>query len=620
MPHATCLCFALLALIANFCIVGTAAPQQSTRPPATYARPMTANQIARQILPSVVYIEMEGSIGKPGCYGSGFFVTNKLVATNKHMLDCGGRGTVSVAGSRSTFPLSASWSDPQHDLALFRVAGANTQPLTLSTRDWPAVGDDIYVAGNPEGLEGTFSRGIVSGLRRSDGLIQFDAPISPGSSGGPVVDGRGQVVGVTVASVRQGQNLNFAVPAQYLRALLERARRAPSDNPRVPETSPRPAPPIAAPANSVNPVLRAWESNPDWRLYVSVVIGDTTVKDELKALLDVGLGVNERDRRGRTALHMATTLGQVELVRHLVARGADINAIDVEGRTPLMIAVSLGGFNSFKAMTSPWERFWTEPLCRVDADRTPTRHNEEVMQWFAMWQAERPMTLFLLEAGADVNAVTREGRTALDYAAMSGLTDFDELIRRTGRLRNELECALKLADAPALRGLKLGMSLREVTAHFRRFQVPETDACGRLNLDFNEARGALSGLALRPRELTGISRLRLTFVDERLAYIRVTYARESAVSNPQEFRAALSASLSLPGKWRATGSGDNWDHAHIVGCDGFKVMTGYLVGPYVELHDVEALRTLLRRKTDEEARQRREAEREQERRKRQFKP
>jgi hypothetical protein len=64
----------------------------------------------------------------------------------------------------------------------------------------------------------------------------------------------------------------------------------------------------------------------------------------------------------------------------------------------------------------------------------------------------------------------------------------------------------------------------------------------------------------------------------------------------------------------------HWDHAHVIGCDGFKVMTGYLVGPYVELHDVEALRTLLGRKVDEEARRRHEAEREQGRRKREFKP
>ena len=102
------------------------------------------------------------------------------------------------------------------------------------------------------------------------------------------------------------------------------------------------------------PALRAWESNPDWRQYVSAVIGDTAVKDELKVLLDAGLGMNARDRRGRTALHMAATLGQVELARYLVARGADINATDAEGRTPLMNATSLGVFDSFKVMTSPW--------------------------------------------------------------------------------------------------------------------------------------------------------------------------------------------------------------------------------------------------------------------------
>jgi hypothetical protein len=585
------------------------------QPPQPDLPPASARRIARQVLPSVVLITMEG-----GCYGSGFFVARDLIATNKHVLDCGGRGTVSLAGQRRSFPIISTWTDPQRDLALVRVAGAQVRPLSLSARGWPAVGDDVYVAGNPEGLEGTFSRGIVSSLRRSEGLVQFDAPISPGSSGGPVVDVRGQVVGVTVAFVRQRQNLNFAVPSQYLRALLERTRRGVPDSTGVARTRRKPTPAVVAPTNPINPALRAWESNPDWAHYASEIIGDAVVRDELKALIAAGLSVNARDRYGRTILHVAATRGQSELFRYLAGRGSlDLNARDAEGRTPLMIAAGLGNFD-FKGMTSPWERFWTQPLCRPEGDRTPTSDSEELTEWFTLWQAERTLVLSLLGAGADVNAVDREGRSALDYVALGGLTDFEQLIRQTGRLRAQSVCALKPAESPVLRGFKLGMSLREVTARFRNFTMPETDSCGRLNLDFSEARGTLKNLALKPEELRGVSRVRLTFVDARLAYMRVTYEHESGAANSSEFRAALSGSLSLPGKWRVTGGGDNWDQAYVVGCDGFKVMAGYLGGPYVELHDVEALRRLLQRKVDEEGRQRREAEEEQKRRRREFKP
>jgi Trypsin-like peptidase domain len=79
------------------------------------------------------------------------------------------------------------------------------------------VGDDILVAGNPEGLEASFSRGIVSGIRSVSGLIQMDAAISPGSSGGPVVNRQGEVIGLAVATLVEGQNLNFSVPIRYLR-------------------------------------------------------------------------------------------------------------------------------------------------------------------------------------------------------------------------------------------------------------------------------------------------------------------------------------------------------------------------------------------------------------------
>jgi hypothetical protein len=300
---------------------------------------------------------------------------------------------------------------------------------------------------------------------------------------------------------------------------------------------PQPPQPDIRPVSARQIARRAWESNPDWGRYVSAIIGDTVVKDELKALIDSGLSVNARDRYGRTALHVAATFGQSELFRYLASRGAlDLNARDAEGRTPLMIAAGLGNFD-FKGMTSPWERFWVEPLCRPEGDGPPS-DSEELTQWFALWQAERTLALFLLGAGVDVNAVDREGRTALDYAARGGLTDFEQLIRQTGRLREQSVCALKPAESPMLRGFRLGMSLREVTARFRKFTMPETDSCGRLNLDFNEARGALKNLAFKPEELRGISRVRLAFVDERLAYLRVTYTRESGAANPSEFRAA----------------------------------------------------------------------------------
>jgi hypothetical protein len=74
-------------------------------------------------------------------------------------------------------------------------------------------------------LEGTFSQGIVSSIRQigSDKLLQITAPISPGSSGGPVLNSKGEVIGVSVATFRGGQNLNFAIPSNYLKDLIGKA-------------------------------------------------------------------------------------------------------------------------------------------------------------------------------------------------------------------------------------------------------------------------------------------------------------------------------------------------------------------------------------------------------------
>jgi hypothetical protein len=84
------------------------------------------------------------------------------------------------------------------------------------------VGDPVFAVGNPRGLEGTLSEGIVSAIRPvgADAVLQISAPISPGSSGGPVLDGSARVIGVAAATLKGGQNLNFAIPSAYVSRLV----------------------------------------------------------------------------------------------------------------------------------------------------------------------------------------------------------------------------------------------------------------------------------------------------------------------------------------------------------------------------------------------------------------
>jgi hypothetical protein len=117
--------------------------------------------------------------------------------------------------------------DTAHDLVLLSVNGARAPALSLGESASVAVGDEVFVLGNPYGLEGTLSQGIVSGIRNvgRDAFLQITAPISPGSSGGPVLNSGGAVVGVAVSTFRGGQNLNFAIPVAYLKALLDETKR-----------------------------------------------------------------------------------------------------------------------------------------------------------------------------------------------------------------------------------------------------------------------------------------------------------------------------------------------------------------------------------------------------------
>lgn len=186
----------------------------------------SVRQLAQKTFPSVVLFIMQDASGQPLSLGSGFFVGDGIIATNLHVVRGASAGQVKLVGQTKTYVVNGLVGvDANADLVLLRMPGTDAPALQLSDGSDVAVGDPVYALGNPEGLEGTFSQGIVSGLRGSgsDRLLQITAPISPGSSGGPIIDSRGKVIGVAAATFSEGQNLNFAIPSSYLVSLLKRA-------------------------------------------------------------------------------------------------------------------------------------------------------------------------------------------------------------------------------------------------------------------------------------------------------------------------------------------------------------------------------------------------------------
>ena len=191
--------------------------------------PQTPEQIAQKALASTVALTMLEANGNPSGYGSGFFVRPGHIATNHHVIEGATRIYFNLVGTETTYWVEdIVATDPTHDLALLRVSSGNAPVLSLANSDSVKIGENVYVVGNPRGWEGTISDGIVSSIRGegNNKWIQTTAPISPGNSGGAVLNSRGEVIGVATLSYEAdyAQNLNFAVPSNYLKALLRRVQ------------------------------------------------------------------------------------------------------------------------------------------------------------------------------------------------------------------------------------------------------------------------------------------------------------------------------------------------------------------------------------------------------------
>ncbi len=183
---------------------------------------LPAEAVAQHALESTVKLTLSDPDGRNAVSGSGFFIAPDMVATNYHVIKGMGAGFAKFSGVAKQYRIvKVVASDPVNDLVILYVPGTNAKPMNLDPLQ-QKIGETIFVAGSPLGLEGVFSQGVLSAVR-ANGDLQITASISHGNSGGPVLDGQGNVIGIVEYTIPSGQNLNFAIPVKQLLNLMKTA-------------------------------------------------------------------------------------------------------------------------------------------------------------------------------------------------------------------------------------------------------------------------------------------------------------------------------------------------------------------------------------------------------------
>jgi hypothetical protein len=183
---------------------------------------LTPAQIAEKTMPAVVLIKSAGDFGEQA--GSGFIVDSSgTIITNLHVIK--GAKTVGIKLKNGDIyeQVRIRAYDDRKDLAVIQVSGFGLPTIELGDSGLVKAGDRVVLIGNPFGLEGSVSSGIVSGLRNIEAgltIIQTDAAANPGNSGGPLIDSMGKVIGVLSFKIRGAESLNFVIPINYARGML----------------------------------------------------------------------------------------------------------------------------------------------------------------------------------------------------------------------------------------------------------------------------------------------------------------------------------------------------------------------------------------------------------------
>jgi V8-like Glu-specific endopeptidase len=185
---------------------------------------LTISDITSRSSSAIASIKTKDKNGNDIGMGSGFVVSEDgIIATNFHVLESAYQAEVKI-GEKTYKEVYFIKGAPEVDIALIKVDARGLKVLPIGNSDTLLNGQSIVVLGNPWGLERTVTNGLVSAVRSQENikLIQMSAPVSPGSSGGPVLNEAGEVVGITtIASFLFAQNLNFAIPINYLDKLIK---------------------------------------------------------------------------------------------------------------------------------------------------------------------------------------------------------------------------------------------------------------------------------------------------------------------------------------------------------------------------------------------------------------
>jgi S1-C subfamily serine protease len=208
--------------------------------PAYDAEEQNNIAIYKRVLPSVVNITSTtlvfnffyGTVPQQG-QGSGFVLDKGgHVLTNYHVVEGANRGIEVMLSNKRRYAAKVVGTDKVHDLALLQIEAPNLEPVVLADSGGLSVGQKVYAIGNPFGLSGTMTRGIISSIRSIRGsegspiedAIQTDAAINPGNSGGPLLNSRGEVIGINtmIASngADQSSGIGFAIPINTAKAVL----------------------------------------------------------------------------------------------------------------------------------------------------------------------------------------------------------------------------------------------------------------------------------------------------------------------------------------------------------------------------------------------------------------